>query len=132
MNTSELAKRQFREIARVAGLVMQSPPKARDRSNRDLMASSSLLYEVLERYDPRNQLLEQARREILERQLEMTRLRLTLREIAGCPVHLVETDCLTPFAFPLWAERLVSLHPGESGSSRIAKMLDELEEAVKP
>ena len=55
-----LAKRQFREIARVAGLVHPGLPHAR-KGARQLQASSGLVYEVLREHDPENLLLEQAR-----------------------------------------------------------------------
>ncbi|MEX1116588.1 MAG: ligase-associated DNA damage response DEXH box helicase, partial [Akkermansiaceae bacterium] len=74
INTAELARRQFREIARVSGLILQTPPGQKDRSQRELQSSASLLYEVLHRYDADNLLLVQSRREILEKQLELTRL----------------------------------------------------------
>lgn len=131
MNTAELARRQFREVARVAGLIPQQPPGKRARGQRDLMASSALLYEVLDRYDPGNLLLEQARREILERQLEMSRLRETLDALAVRPWVMVETERLTPMAFPLWADRLTALMPGGDAADRLAKMLEELQRAAR-
>ena len=60
MNTAELARRQFREIARVSGLILQTPPGQKDRSQRELQSSASLLYEVLHRYDSENLLLLQS------------------------------------------------------------------------
>ena len=126
MNSAEMARRQFREIARVAGLLAPDLP-GRRRSNRDLQVSSSLLFEVFTRYDPENLLLDQARREILERQLEWTRLKATLDDIAARPLHLVETDRLTPFAFPLWADRLSAHLPAADAHTRLESMLMELE-----
>lgn len=95
------------------------------------MASSSLLYEVLDRYDPGNLLLEQARREILERQLEMSRLRETLEALGNRPLVLMETGRLTPMAFPLWADRITALMPGGDAADRLARMLEELQSAAR-
>jgi ATP-dependent Lhr-like helicase len=131
MNTAELAQRQFREVARVSGLIPQDPPGARARGQRDLMASSALLFEVLDRYDPGNLLLEQARREILERQLEMSRLLETLDALAERPLVMVETERLTPMAFPLWADRITALMPGGDAADRLAMMLEELQSAAR-
>ncbi len=130
MNTAELARRNFREIARVSGLILQQPPGRRDQSRRELQSSSTLLYEVLRRYDSDNLLLAQSEREILEKQLEFTRLHQVIRDLANRPFHLVETDHLTPMAFPLWADRLQSTHVAPDAATRLAAMLDELNVAA--
>jgi ATP-dependent helicase Lhr and Lhr-like helicase len=100
LNASEMAKRQFREITRVAGLTFQGYP-GQAKSTRQLQASSSLLYEVFARYDPGNLLLSQADREVLERQLERSRLGRTLQRLAESRVALLDVPRPTPFAFPL-------------------------------
>lgn len=129
LNTAELARRQFREIARVAGLLMPDYPGKR-RKLREVQTSASLLYEVFDRYDPGNLLLEQSRREIFEKQLELTRLDATLAALEHRPMKLIETERLTPMAFPLWAERLHAFHPGADAATRLEKMLLELEQAA--
>jgi ATP-dependent Lhr-like helicase len=129
MNTAELARRQFREIARVSGLILQSPPNKRP-ATRDLQTSSSLLYEVFQRYDPGNLLLTQARREILDNQLEFTRMKATLDSIQPLPIHFVECERLTPMAFPLWADRLQAHYQGTDSTTRLEKMLASLEAAA--
>ena len=68
LNATEMQRRQFREIARVAGLVYQGFPG--EKSTKQLQASSGLIYDVFTQYDPQNMLLAQAAREVLERQLE--------------------------------------------------------------
>lgn len=127
MNTAEMAQRQFREVARVAGLLVPDLPGKR-RPTRDLQVSSSLLFEVFSKYDPSNLLLEQSRREILQRQLEWTRLKTTLDEIAERPLRRVETERLTPMAFPLWADRLSAHLPAGDAASRLEAMLAQLSE----
>src|SRR6185503_17660213 len=81
LNATEMAKRQFRELARVAGLVFPGLPRS-GKTARQLQASSSLFFDVLRRYDPDNLLLSQATREVLERQLESTRLGRTLERLS--------------------------------------------------
>ncbi|MES2439574.1 MAG: ligase-associated DNA damage response DEXH box helicase [Verrucomicrobiota bacterium] len=131
MNTAELARRNFREIARVSGLILQPPPGRQDRSRRELQSSSTLLYEVLQRYDAENLLLKQSEREILEKQLEFTRLNQAIHDLEKRPYHLVETEHLTPMAFPLWADRLQSTHVAADAATRLANMLDELNRAAR-
>jgi len=130
MNTAELARRQFREIARISGLILQTPPGRPQRSQREIQSSSTLLYEVLHRYDPENLLLEQSRREILEKQLEFTRLHHVIQQLQTRPVHFQETEHLTPMAFPLWADRLQSIHTGPDATTRLEAMLVELNQAA--
>ncbi|WP_411825993.1 ligase-associated DNA damage response DEXH box helicase [Luteolibacter sp. AS25] len=130
MNTAELARRQFREIARVSGLILQPMPGRQTASQRELQSSATLLYEVLQRYDPENLLLAQAEREILEKQLELTRLTSSLKAIATRPILLKETKKLTPFAFPLWADRLQSMHIGPEATTRLEAILQELNQAT--
>ncbi len=80
LNAAELARRQFREIARIAGLVFQGYPGA-SKAVKQVQASSELLYDVFARYDPDNLLLIQAHREVLERQLEQSRLARALQRV---------------------------------------------------
>jgi ATP-dependent Lhr-like helicase len=129
LNAAELARRQFREIARVAGLVVVGAPHER-RSTRQLQASSNLFYDVFAQYDPQNLLLEQARREVLERQFEEARLAATLRRIAAGTLCVVTTPRPTPLAFPLLVDRLRERVSSESLADRVRKMQLQLERAA--
>lgn len=129
LNAAGLARRQFREIARVSGLVLPQPPGRVAKPRRELQSSANLLYEVLERYDPENLLIAQSRREILEKQLELTRLRGVLDDLAAQPLRLIETGRLTPMAFPLWADRLSATLPAGDAATRLEAMLAELTSA---
>ena len=128
MNLSEMAKRQFREVARVAGLIFQGYPGAQ-KSARQVQASGGLFFDVFAKYDPENLLLEQSRREVLERQLELQRIEQKLGEIQTQKVMIRKTNRLTPFAFPLWAESLRTQVSTESWGDRVRKMARELESA---
>ncbi|MGF1483376.1 MAG: ligase-associated DNA damage response DEXH box helicase [Opitutales bacterium] len=130
MNAAELARRQFREVARVAGLVLQGFPGQR-KGNRELQASSGLIYEVFERYDPQNLLLDQAKREILDRQLELTRLSATIDRLVALPIRLKSPKKLTPLCFPLWADQLSQRLTSESWEARVREMVAQLEEAAE-
>ncbi|HEX2191476.1 MAG TPA: ligase-associated DNA damage response DEXH box helicase [Longimicrobiaceae bacterium] len=129
LNAAELARRQFREIARVAGLVFPGYPRA-GKSARQLQASSGLFFDVLQRYDPGNRLLDQAHREVLERQLERSRLGRTLERLSAERVAVVETRRPTPLAFPLLVDRARQTVSSESLADRVRRMQLPLERAA--
>ena len=127
VNQSQMARRQFRDIARIAGLISQGLPGHR-KAARHLQASSELFFDVFQDYDPENMLLGQARREVLEAQLEFSRLHDALRRICNQDLRLVETARLTPLAFPLWAERLRAQYVStESWLQRVQRAAERLE-----
>jgi ATP-dependent Lhr-like helicase len=131
LNTGELAKRHFREIARIAGLLIPTRPGAA-RSVRQLQASSGLFFDVFREFDPENLLLEQAQREVLEKQLELRRLRQALQQIGQEQIVLVSPPRVTPLAFPLWAERIQSQQlRSESATARIERLAQQLEAAAE-
>jgi ATP-dependent Lhr-like helicase len=130
VNSSELARRHFREIARIAGLLVQTRPGAY-RTVRQLQASSELFFDVFKEFDPQNLLMQQARREVLERQLEFARLRNALERIALQQILITTPKKLSPLSFPLWAERIASQQLRlESGSDRIERLAQQLEAAA--
>ena len=126
LNASELAQRRFREIARVSGLVFQGYPGEK-RSNKQLQASSSLFYEVFRKYDPSNQLLLQARAELLAEELDIARLQHSLAQMATQQLIIKPVVRPTPFSFPLMVERLREKLSNESMADRIARMVQQLE-----
>lgn len=127
LNGGVLARRQFRTIARVAGLVDAGFPGDARRA-RQQQASSELLFEMLERYDPQNLLLEQARREVLDRQLEVRRLRRALTRMQRQQVVHTRPARLTPFSFPLWVESIREQRVSSEGfQGRVRRAVAELE-----
>ena len=129
LNSTEMARRQFREIARVAGLVFPGTPRS-GKSARQLQASSGLFFDVFRRYDPGNLLLSQAHREVLERQLEQSRLGRALERLARSEVVRTAPPKITPFAFPLLVERTRERVSSESLKDRVARMQRALERAA--
>ena len=121
LNAAEMAKRQFREIARVAGLIIQRFPGGQ-KTTKQLQASSSLVYEVLQDYDRDNLLLAQAQSEVLQRQLEASRLQAVLERIAQSRLTLTQPPRPTPFAFPLLVERMRHTVTSETLEDRIRKL----------
>ncbi|MEO8336823.1 MAG: ligase-associated DNA damage response DEXH box helicase [bacterium] len=129
LNAAEMAKRQFREIARVAGLVFPGFPRA-GKTARQLQASSGLFFDVFQRYDPENLLLAQAHREVLERQLERSRLGRTLQRLSQATVVITNPKRFTPLSFPLLVDRTRNKVSSEKLSDRIKRMQLALERAA--
>ncbi|MGB8853366.1 MAG: ligase-associated DNA damage response DEXH box helicase [Pirellulales bacterium] len=126
LNGTEMARRHFREIARVAGLVSGGR-----RSDRQTQASAGLIFDVLAEHDAENMLLAQARREVVEQQFEFRRLHDALEQIATREIRIVETSRLTPLAFPIWAEFIQSRLTTQGWLERITDMARELEAAAE-
>jgi len=122
LNAAELARRRFREIARVAGLVFTGYPGA-PKSTRQLQASSSLFYEVFQQYDAGNRLLSQAQEEVLSQELDVVRLREALTALQPRRIDLVDLRSPSPFSLPLMVERLRERLSTEKLSDRVARAL---------
>jgi ATP-dependent Lhr-like helicase len=129
LNATEMAKRQFRELARVAGLVFPGFPRS-GKTARQLQMSSGLFFDVLRRYDPANLLLTQASREVLERQLESTRLGITLQRLSIATIAKTTPKRPTPLAFPLVVDRNREKVSSESLADRVRRMQLALEKAA--
>jgi len=122
LNANEMARRRFRDIANIGGLVFTGYPGQQIRS-KHLQASTSLLFEVFSEYEPDNLLVRQAYNEALAFQLEEFRLRMALQRIQTQSIVLKTIERPTPFAFPIMVdslgrERLTT----ETLEERIAKM----------
>ncbi len=131
LNSSELARRRFREIARVSGLISQGYP-GQPKSNRQLQASSTLFYEVFRKYDAGNRLLSQAEDEVLGQELDIRRLRSVLGRMREQRVVFVELAVPSPFALPLMVERFREKLSTEKLKDRLDRMLKEMERAAAP
>ena len=129
LNATEMARRQFRELARVAGLVFPGFPRA-GKTARQLQMSSGLFFDVLRQYDPKNLLLSQAAREVLERQLESTRLGATLERLSCATIVVTHPRRVTPLGFPLVVDRARERVSSESMADRIRRMQLALEKAA--
>jgi ATP-dependent Lhr-like helicase len=128
LNSSELAQRRFREIARIAGLVFSGYPGA-PKSMKQLQASSGLFFEVFRKYDRGNLLLTQAEREVLSQELDIAQLRATLERMAALRLDFVELEHPTPLSLPLMVERLREKLSTEQLSQRLDRLLKELDRA---
>ncbi len=129
LNATEMTKRQFRETARIAGLIHTGFPGEK-RSGRHLQASSDLIFDVFREYDPGNLLLQQARNEVLKNQLEWERLRRTLDRIESCEMIWTRPEQPTPMAFALLVDRLRERLSTETLTDRVQRMQVKLERAA--
>ena len=127
VNLGELARRQFRGIARVSGLLVPSLPGGMPRSLRQLQASAGLLYDVLREHDPEHMLLQLAEREVLHDSLDVDGLREALQRMLGRALSLQAPRSLTPLGFPLWAERLRGQLSNEDWRTRVLRAAQQLE-----
>lgn len=121
MNSSQLARLQFREVARVSGLVFSNYPGAK-KTGRQVQASAGLLFDVLSEFDPENMLLEQARREVLERHFEQGRLGRAMDRVRASKWRIVHTRFATPLSFPLLLERQAAKLTTQSIAERMEAM----------
>ena len=131
LNSSELARRRFREIARIAGLIFTGYPGA-PQSLKNLQASSSLFFDVFQKYDSSNLLLNQATREVLSQELDIARLSETLTQIAEHSLTFKTLARPSPMAVPLLVERLREKLSTEQLSARLDRIIAGMEKAMKP
>jgi ATP-dependent Lhr-like helicase len=124
LNLSELCRRRFRAIAQISGLILQGYP-GKGRTGGQLQISASLLFDVFQRHEPTNLLLAQARREVLQEQLELARLAESLKRLQASDWVLEPIRRPGPLAFPLLAERLNNRLSNESLLERLEKLRAE-------
>ncbi|WP_160711569.1 ligase-associated DNA damage response DEXH box helicase [Chitinophaga solisilvae] len=122
VNATETARRKFRDIAVIAGLIFQGYP-GKHKANRHLQSSSSLLFNVFSDYDPQNLLLKQAFNEAFFYEMEEVRLRETLERIARSSIVITHPQKLTPFCFPIKVDSLRDTMTSEKLEDRIRKLI---------
>jgi ATP-dependent Lhr-like helicase len=105
INSIEMARRKFRDIAAIAGLVFKGFPGQRIR-DKHIQSSSQLFFNVFHEYDSTNLLLHQAYEEVMDFQLEEARMRRALERISKQKIIIKEPTVATPFAFPIIVDRL--------------------------
>ena len=131
VNVSDLARRQFRDIAQISGLVDPGTPGKR-KSSRQLQVSSGLMFDVLQRHDAGNLLLDQAHREVLEAQLDYRELKQLLQRLSHSRINVTRPKRLTPLGFPMWADRLqTQTLSTESWRERIEREATRLEKIAQ-
>lgn len=126
VNSTEMAKRKFRDIAVIGGLIFQGYPGEHKKA-RHLQSSASLLFKVFAEYEPGNLLLRQAYQEVFDQQMEEVRLRDMLQRIQQSKVVLTFPEQLTPFCFPIKVDSIREDLSSEKLEDRVRKMQAQLE-----
>ncbi|MGG9963290.1 ligase-associated DNA damage response DEXH box helicase [Ferruginibacter sp. SUN106] len=125
VNSTEMAKRKFRDIAVIGGLIFQGYPGEYKKA-RHLQSSASLLFKVFAEYEPDNILLKQAYREVFDQQMEETRLRDMLQRIQNSKIIITWPQQLTPFCFPLKVDSMRENVSSEKLEDRVKRMQEQL------
>ncbi|MEM9544533.1 MAG: ligase-associated DNA damage response DEXH box helicase [Bacteroidota bacterium] len=126
INGVEMARRQFRDVARISGLIFQGFPGKR-KKNRHLQSSSQLIFNVFKDYEPDSLLYQQTYDEVMTFQLEEARMRSALDKIRSQHLIISKPQKATPFSFPIIVDRLREKMSSEKLTDRIARMTLELE-----
>jgi len=126
LNATEMARRKFRDIAVISGMVFTGFPNKLIKT-RHLQANSQLLFSVFRDYEPENLLFLQAFQETFEHQLEEGRLRLALERISTQKIIWKACEKPTPFSFPIITDRLREKLSSEKLEDRIRRMLIQWE-----
>ena len=125
VNSIEMAKRKFRDVAVIGGLIFQGTPGEYVKT-KHLQNSASLLFSVFSEYDPKNILLRQAYQEVLDQQMEEVRLRNMLQRIQNGNIVITFPERLTPFCFPLKVDSMRENISSEQLEDRVKKMQAQL------
>ncbi|HAO47367.1 MAG TPA: DNA ligase-associated DEXH box helicase, partial [Chitinophagaceae bacterium] len=126
VNSTEMAKRKFRDIAVIGGLIFQGLPGEKQKA-RHLQSSASLLFKVFAEYEPDNILLKQAYTEVFDQQMEEARLRDMLQRIQRSNIIITWPQQLTPFCFPLKVDSMRENMSSEQLEDRVRRMQSQLE-----
>ena len=129
INISEMARRRFRDIAVISGLVFQGFPNKPIKS-KHLQSGSQLFFEVFKDYEPDNLLYQQAIEETFDHGMERGRMQLVFEALEQKTIVWKNCSQPTPFSFPLITDRMRSKLSSESLEDRIKKMYLQLEKAA--
>ena len=121
VNAGEMARRKFRDIAVIGGLIFQGMP-GEFVKQKHLQSSASLLFNVLSEYEPNSLLLRQAYNEVMQQQMDEIRLRNMLQRIAKSNIKITYPVKLTPFCFPIKVDSIRETVSSEKLEDRVLRM----------
>ncbi len=124
INAAEMARRKFRDIAVISGMVVQNFP-GQQRSNKSLQSSAGLIFKVLEDYDPNHFLVRQSYTEVFNAQLQEQRLVEAFKRIEKSKIILKFANTFTPLSFPIKVDSLRQTLSSEDLDSRIQKLIQQ-------
>ena len=119
-----MARRKFRDIACISGLVFQGYP-GKYVKNKHLQASAGLFFSVFTDFDKNNLLLRQAYDEVFYQQLEEPRLAAALNRIQNSNIIITRPKRFTPLSFPIKVDSLRANMSSEELEHRIERMKKE-------
>lgn len=126
VNITEMARRKFRDIASIAGLIFNGYP-GKQLKTRHVQASSGLFFNVFSDFEQNNLLLQEAYDEVMTFQMEQVRLADAMKRMQQQKIIIKELDRLSPFCFPIFTERFREQLSNEKFEDRVLKMLNQLE-----
>lgn len=126
VNSTEMARRKFRDIAVIGGLIFQGYPGEYKKA-RHLQSSAGLLFNVFSEYEPNNLLLRQAYNEVMAQQMEEVRLRNMLERIQKSRIVITFPQRLTPFCFPIKVDSMRENLTSEKLEDRVKRMQSQLD-----
>ena len=121
VNSTEMARRKFRDIAVISGMVIRTYP-GQQKNNKNLQSSSGLIFNVLEDYDPENLLLKQAYSEVFFQQIDEARLMEAFKRIHESEIIIKNSNTFTPLSFPIKVDSLRQSLSSEDLKARILRM----------
>ena len=124
INAAEMARRKFRDIAVISGMVIQNFP-GQQRSNKSLQSSAGLIFKVLEDHDPNHFLVRQAYTEVFNMQLQEQRLVEAFKRIEKSKIVLKFANSFTPLSFPIKVDSLRQTLTSEDLDARIQKLIQQ-------
>jgi len=130
INSAEMARRKFRDIAVISGMVIQNLP-GQQRSNKALQSSAGLIFKVLEDHDPNHFLVRQAYTEVFNMQLQEQRLVEAFKRIEKSKIILKFANTFTPLSFPIKVDSLRQTLTSESLDARIQKLIKQSGRNIK-
>ncbi len=124
VNATEMARRKFRDIAVISGMVVQNYPGIQ-KNNKSLQASSGLIFNVFEDYNPENLLFKQAYAEVFNQQIDEHRLMNAFKRIENSKIILKFANAFTPLSFPIKVDSLRQSLTSEDLDTRIMRLQKE-------
>ena len=125
VNSTEMAKRKFRDISVIGGLIFQGYPGEHKKA-RHLQSSAGLIFNVFHEYEPNNLLIRQAFQEVFDQQMQEARLRDMLYRIQESKIVITFPERLTPFCFPIKVDSMRENLTSEKLEDRVKRMQAQL------
>lgn len=123
VNETEMARRKFRDISHIAGLVFGGYP-GKPIKEKHMQSNAQLFFNVFSEDEPNNILLHQAYDEVYTFQLEEARMYAAMERIEKREIRLVHIEKPTPLAFPIMVDRLREKLTSESLEDRVKRMIE--------